>query len=417
MVDDGEPIVSGHNQRIAILLRTQCSHSRDTLRGIVDAVWSSGQPYARSTRANRPNLPWTLKLFSQLEHVGDAALLREIRGFDPHGIIFESFGASMSAQIGKLRRPKIEVFYYGSPAKHTTISTDHAAIAKLAAEYLVELGLRNFAFVGSSNYAFSEMRRQSFAEALHKLPILKRGPSAGAYGLEYFDRSDPNWRRHTASWLQALPRPIGIFAANDLFATEILQELMQHDWRIPEDAALLGVDDDELQCTLAYPPLSSIQPGFRQIGRAAAHALGQLFTVADLPPTAIRIPPLRVVVRQSTDITHISDKHIAAALQFIRANPTRNMTVKELMHRLPTNRRYLERAFVQILGRTLMEEIHRVRIIKIKELLMAGKTIQQISHEMQFSSPKYMTTLFHRLTGTTPSAFQATLTRPLLSNE
>ncbi len=330
-------------------------------------------------------------------------------------MIFETFGDDMYARIGEVRCPGVEVFQVSRTASlYASVNTDHLMIGRLAAEYLTELGLRHFAFFGGSQYTYSQRRLEGFQDCLRNPPKSRLQMGQPRQEAQVFDRCLPGWQALIESWLKNLPRPVGIFAANDLFATEILQELIKTGWRIPEDAAVLGVDDDELQCNLAYPPISSIQPGFRQVGRAAARMLEQLLKGEEVA-AAVSVPPLRVVARYSTDITHVDNEFVAEALRCIRGSPLTNLSVKVLLNRIPTNRRRLERAFVETLGRTPMEEIHRVRVLKIKELLMAGKSIEQTAREMHFSSPKYMTTLFRRITGLTPSEYQAELQNPLMN--
>ena|GEM_PF-210377 len=395
--------MTAENARVALVLRTQCAHSREALRGIIDAVWYGGGAVRRTTHASRPLLPWTLKLFSQLEHTGVDSLFAELRQFKADGIIFESFGEAMSDRINRLKCPVVELFWPSLiNRRHPGVSVNDEQIGRMAAEHLIESGLRYFAFFGGAQYMYSVSRFAGFQRALHEFSRGKNRAPRPATDIHTFDRCPTDWRDRIKLWLDGLPRPIGIFAANDLFATEIVQELNKYQWSVPEDAAVLGVDDDELQCNLAYPPISSIQPGFRQAGRAAAKMLERLLNGEEVSNT-VEISPLRVVVRHSTDITHVEDENVGVALRFIREHPTANLSVKVLLHRMATNRRHLERAFLETLGRTPLEEIHRVRILKIKELLLTGKSVEQAARDMHFSSSKYLTTLSHRVTDEGPN--------------
>ena len=154
-------------------------------------------------------------------------------------------------------------------------------------------------------------------------------------------------------------------------------------------------------------------PGFRQVGRAAVGLLAQMFANSEEVAGETFISPLRVVARQSTDILCLPDAQVAAAVRYIRSHAMDNISVKELVQKVPGNRRRLENKFADLVGRTPMEEIHRVRIGKAKELLRMGKSVEQAAYEMHFSSPKYFATLFRRITGLTPSEFKLRDGQPL----
>lgn len=320
----------------------------------------------------------------------------------------------MRGIVNQIPGPKVELYPFGARPNWPGISSDDVAVGRLAAEYFQGLSLRHFAFFGDERYEYSRLRRTGFQDALNAALRPKEHKLKSPVIVPYCDRGSNTWRAGVRQWVNTLQFPVGIFAANDLFATELMEELAQTHWNIPEEIAVLGVDNDDLLCNLAYPRVSSVVPGFRQVGRAAVGLLAQLFAKNCAVPHESLIPPLRVVTRQSTDILHVPDAQVAAAVRYIRSHALDNISVKELVQKVPGNRRRLERRFFDLIGRTPMEEIHRVRIAKAKLLLMEGKSVEQVAYEMHFSSPKYFSTLFRRVTALTPSEFKLRDYQPLL---
>jgi LacI family transcriptional regulator len=207
-------------------------------------------------------------------------------------------------------------------------------------------------------------------------------------------------------WLASLPRPLAVFAANDLWGFELVQAARERRLHVPEDVAILGVDNDQLICEIAHPPLSSIRLGAERIGREAVALLGRL--LRGKPPEAglLRVPPLDVVTRHSTDVLAVEDPEVAGALRHIRQHAAEGLSVKQLLTALPVNRRTLERRFVRALGHTPLEEIRRVRFERVKALLRADLAIYDVAARCGFASAAYLTTSFLQATGMTPSVYR-----------
>ena len=400
--------------RIALSLNVQHGYARETMRGILDAAMPHQGFGNAPARRQRGSQQWQFQLFARIDDPSGHRQLREMRSFAPHGIIYENLrlqnyeklGCTLRNVLEPIPGPKVELYPFCTRPKWPAISSDDLAVGRLAAEHFQGLGLRHFAFFGDAFHEYSRLRRVGFNDALRlsARPQDHNGKSFPA--VPYFDCGKQNWRDVVRAWVGSLQLPVGIFAANDFFATELLQEMADTAWKVPEEIAVLGVDNDDLLCHLAHTRISSIVPGFRQVGRAAVGVLAQLFAGNGAAPSETFISPMRVVTRQSTDILHVPDAQVAAAIQYIRSRVMDNISVKELVQKVPGNRRRLEKRFFGQIGRTLMEEIHRVRIAQAKLLLSEGKSVEQTAYEMHFSSPKYFATLFHRVTGLTPSEFK-----------
>ena len=184
---------------------------------------------------------------------------------------------------------------------------------------------------------------------------------------------DP-WRSDStgiARWIRSPPRPAGVLAAWDGCAVQILQVCRRIGVAVPDDLAVVGVDDDELLCDLADPPLTSIATGVHEIGYRAAELLDRMMAGEEVPPGAQPVRPLGVVTRQSTDMLAIDDRHVSQALRFIRERACHAIRVEDVLTVVPLTRRVLESRFKRLLGHTPHEEIVRTQLRRVEELLIA----------------------------------------------
>jgi LacI family transcriptional regulator len=177
--------------------------------------------------------------------------------------------------------------------------------------------------------------------------------------------------------------------------------------RVPEDIALLGVDNDELECLLANPPLSSIANPAEQIGYTAAQLLDQLMSGRRPRKQTIWIPPGDVVVRQSTDIVAFGDADVAAALQFIRDHLAEDITVAAIARHVSISRRGLERRFRHHLGRTMLQEIQRARVERVRRLLAeTDLPMLLVARRSGFATSQRLAVVFRQVCGDSPTAFR-----------
>jgi LacI family transcriptional regulator len=214
-------------------------------------------------------------------------------------------------------------------------------------------------------------------------------------------------RRRLAAWIKALPRPIGIMAAYDIRGRQVLDVCRELGIHVPDQAAVIGVDNDELLCDFASPSLSSVRPNAVRTGYEAAALLDRLMRGERLAATAILVPPLGVVTRGSTDTLAIDDAEISAAVRFIREQALRDITVRDVLAKVPLSRRVLEARFKQLIGRTPHEEIERVKIEHVKRMLAeTDLTLAAIAHRSGYKHVEYMCVAFKRATGTPPGKYR-----------
>ena len=209
------------------------------------------------------------------------------------------------------------------------------------------------------------------------------------------------------AWLKSLPRPVAIMACNDICGRQVLEASLGQGLNVPDDVAVLGVDDDGLICNLANPPLSSVAFNLEQAGYQAAEVLDGLMAGRIREPQRIMVPSLWVVARRSTDVIATDDRHLSGALRFIRDHARHAIGVSDVVQQAGLSRRGLEIRFRQILGRSIRSEIERVRLAFAKQLLLeTALPLQRIATLVGFGSLPYLSNVFRRETGLTLAQFR-----------
>jgi LacI family transcriptional regulator len=263
------------------------------------------------------------------------------------------------------------------------------------------LGLRNFAYCGAPPDRFNgwvNERERAFREFVE---------AAGFQCKTFKGRYRPanHWKRSQAElgkWLTSLPRPVGLFGCNDSRARNVLQACHSVGLNVPEDIAVIGVDNDDIMCELSRPPLTSIEQGAIRIGFEAAMILNSLRS-GKQPPDSTAIAPEGVVVRRSTERLATDDEDVAKALRFIRAHACRPIRVRDVLEVVAVSRSTLESRFREMIGRSIHCEIRRVQIERAIHLLRSTHlSMKRVSHEVGASSVQYFTSMVREHTGKTP---------------
>ena len=268
----------------------------------------------------------------------------------------------------------------------------NTAIAKLAANHFIERGFRRFAYAGNREHYFSQVRFQAFKSALK---------DAGFDDCQYLpDGQD-------LRSLRSEGKPVAIFACSDERARQILSACVRCHVKVPQEAAVVGVENDEAMCELADVPMSSIDPNGRRIGFEAAAALDELMNGHRLENKLVEVPPAGLVVRSSSDVLAIPDEEVANAMRYMQAHACDPMRVEDMMGVLKVSRRTLEKRFRTIVGRTLHDEIRRLQFERARKLLSeTDLRIPQVATKCGFRDPKRFTTLFREEFGAPPVAFR-----------
>jgi LacI family transcriptional regulator len=208
-------------------------------------------------------------------------------------------------------------------------------------------------------------------------------------------------------WLRSLPKPIGLMASNDLRAHQILMLCGDNHLAVPDEVAVIGVDNDEVICGLTQPPLSSVEQDPEEVGYQAAGVLDGLMRGGPAPASSFIVGPKGVVARQSTDFVAVGDADVAAALRFIREHACDGISVDAILAQVPVSRRTLERRFAALLDRSPRDEILRVQLRHVKQLLtVTDYPLSKIAEMSGFHYVESMCSLFKSVTGQTPGQYR-----------
>jgi LacI family transcriptional regulator len=394
---DGYEIRNG-SKRIALLLDADREYARSNIRGIQ----RSRLEYA--TAEGEPPGAWEFRLFRRQVGPGQDEHIAKLRQWAPHGVLIEAGNVAEIETLNKLGCPYIRLGFELSSEPFPTVTTDEAAIGELAARHLIDIGLENFAYYHQYHTPWTQCRLDGFAREV-KPRELHVCPAPKATFLPGRDFS-PDARKTLIDWLCGLPLPVGIFAACDDWAINVIECAHACKLRVPEDVAILGVDDDYLLCNMVIPALSSVRQAGEQVGRTAFQMLRK--TILGYPITATQavIRPLSVMARASTDVIHVDDPAVRAAILYIRTHRDENFGVKQLLPHVGLNRRSLEIRFKRVCGRTLGAEIRRARMERVKTFLRSDMTIDQIAHALHFASGGHLARTFRREVGFSPSQYR-----------
>ena len=375
-----------------------------------------------SNKASRDKLRGILKYVRLHGHwlvhpvIGKTAeqQLNEIRHWEGSGIISETYAITDAFEkaIVEAHLPTVLLDPVDShcvpPHPFSTLCSircDGHAVGRLAAEHLMELKCRHFAFVGYiHDVNWSRNRYEGFATRLAESDF---------QSFDYGNLSEEeqfDWgieRKRLCAWLQRLPKPVGILVANDSRGRQVIEACQIAEIDIPEEVAILGVDNDELICETTDPPLSSIVTDNEGCGYRAAEMLDALMRRNYRKQRNDHYGPLYVVQRRSTETMMISDRIVIQALEFIRLNSSSPIGVNDVSKHLDLSRRLLELRFKESLGRTVRDEIMRVRMDRVRNFLIGTDLhISEIAVLCGFPNEYYLCTIFKRVFGVTMSQFR-----------
>ena len=375
-------------KRVALIVGQDIGYCRGVLRGV--------QAFA-ATRES-----WIFRDAAPSLSVVDA-----VREWAPSGIVAHLFDPAVAEALRQLGKPIVNVTST-LDLDLPLVEIDHNAVGRTAADHFIQAGFRNFGYFGSETAGFSIVREGSYRTRLKEA-----GFNCSACHAEYLPRPSPSasWTevdKAVRTWLIGLPKPVGIFASNDVPARELAEICRLLSIRIPEDVALLGVDDDELECGLSFPPLSSIALPAERVGFEAAKLLSDLMAGREPPARRMMLPPGSVVVRQSTDIVAVDVPDVAQALRYIRLNACRPIGVDDVLNIVQISRRKLERDFQRVIGRTILESIRRTRIEKAMRLLATtALPTPAIAEQSGFDGARRLSVVFRQVMGMTPTEYRA----------
>ena len=256
------------------------------------------------------------------------------------------------------------------------ITADYLGTGKMAARFYLERGFRHFGFFGFRNVCWSDERCQGFRREVEAAGY---GNSFYEYNLQEIDRLWYYEREQLAEWLRMIPKPIAVMACDDNQAFNLIEACHSAGVKVPAEVSVMGVDNDELLCSLGNPTLSSIQVDIEEGGCRTAELIERMVTHPDTPLQDIVLRPVKIVGRISTAAFATDDVQIQKAVQYIHQNYQKKISVKDVMGEVALSRRLLERRFKQVTGQTLYQYITDLKIKRFAELLLDDKDEQVTS--------------------------------------
>ena len=331
----------------------------------------------------------------------------DLRGWRGDGII-AALNTPAEANCAKgLSLPIVNISATLAKTPVPRVSCDSRVVGELAAEHLVERGFQQFAFYGLRGVAYSALRQEGFNARLavagcRSVSVLMP-PTYRARSLQWRDQ-----QRKLVHWLGRLPKPVGLLAVTDYRARQVLDACRQVGLRVPQQVAVIGVDNEEVICGHVQPRLSSVARNNVQEGYHAAAMLSLLLRRKPVPSMEETIAPIGVVARESTETVAFQDPRLCEAIDYLNEHIASPLGVQELASHVGVSRRWMEYAFREALGESPYQYIRRRRLKLAQRLLETNSRtkIYEIAQQTGFSSAKQFSMAFSQEFGTSPREYQ-----------
>lgn len=379
--------------KIILLIERSRSFGRGLLHGIIQYSNLHG--------------PWLCYMEPEFYRQEKELSQKWFRALDADGIMAHVWNPDLTETIVNLGIPAIIHGLIEKPIRRAyPLLTDEAGTGHMAAEYFMERGFKNFAYCGF-DMVWSRQKGDGFKQTLMNAGFnvsVYRQPAAAHL------RESAKEQLIIANWLTSLPKPLALMACNDDRAVDVLAACKIAQFKIPEDIAILGVDNDELICNFSYPKLSSIVLSAERAGYEAAKVLDKLMKGKKIPKNEkpVTILPLHVVTRQSTDTIAIEDKTVAKAVSFIRKNSKKLIQVNDVAQVVGLSRRALEQHFRKALNHSVHEEIKYTRVNQMANLLIGTNlSVSQIAELLGYPyAANNISRYFKQQKGITPIQYR-----------
>ncbi len=374
--------------RITLIVETAFASGRNIVRGVLRYARRQG-PWAIHHEWRNTDLffpPW-------------------IKNWTCDGIIARIETPRLAKALRALKAPVVDVLGALHLPKVPLVHVDDVAIARAAAAHLLERGFRHFAYCGIRSFSWSDARRRAFVEAL-----AREGHECAVHEWVMRDPSPWSWDRgqgEMTDWLLRLPKPLGIMLCNDAHGQFVLEACRRGHIAVPDEVAMVGVDNDEYVCNVCDPPLSSVAPDDERVGEEAARLLDAMMHGHEWGEGPILIPPSGVHTRLSSDTMAVRDPQVAMAVGYIRENARHGVRVDAVARAAGLSRSLLQRRFREALGRSVHDEIVRIRIEHARFLLEeSDMSLIEVAERSGFRHQAYLGDIFKRRLGQTPLAYR-----------
>jgi LacI family transcriptional regulator len=369
---------------VALLVETSLGSGRDILRGIAQYV--------------REHPGWSL--FHEPRSL-EESLPEWLEDWEGDGIIARIQNRTIAQAVCRTRLPVVDVLGLVPDLGIPLVHVDDREIARLAAEHLLERGFRQFGYLGLKNENWSIRRENYFRErvALEGCTVLSYAQARHFPNLMAWEEEEDA----LAAWIAQMPKPAGVMVCSDQRGLYFLEACRRAGIAVPDEVAVIGVDNDDALCEVGHPPLSSVWPAHSQVGYQAAVLLDALMRGQQPAPTPVLIAPSGIIVRQSTDVLAVADANIAKAVRAIRERACEGLSVDEVARRAGLSRSVLQRRFRHFLGKSVHEAILDMRLKRACQLILdTNLSLIDIAEKSGFKHQEYMGAVFKARLGKTP---------------
>lgn len=383
-------------RRIALLIESSRAYGRECLLGVA--------------RYARTHGPWEIL---HLERALDERLPRQVSEWAPSGLLTRIDSPAHYKAVDALQLPTVDLRGAYRPTLGAIFDTDHEMVSRLAFEHFRDLGFRSYAYCGYQGVDFSDTRGEAFVRFVEEY-----GFKANVFIPKRRVTSEEVTRRESlgeleaggglVGWLGSLPAPTAIMACNDMRGRQVLRACSEIGISVPDEIAVVGVDDDEVICELSIPPLSSVEPDAERLGFEAAAMLDSLLDGGQVPDNTVFVPPRGMRPRLSSETSAIDDPTVSQAVQVIRDRACEPLQMRDLLQTLGVSRSTLERRFRELLGRSPAAQIDLMRMRRAQTLLLeTDYKLSRVAKATGYQSAAQFVNSFKRSFGVTPGAFRS----------
>lgn len=366
---------------VALLIESSRAYGRGLLRGIAAYAQEQGD--------------WSLRHQEMTINADPPSWLSRWKG---HGVLVRAETPKMIEAIQDLGLPVIDLRCWRSAGKIPGFDTEPASVVKLAVDHLRDRGYTQFGFCGFGGANYSDRRLAEMRKYLRSLGHdVVAYESPGPVHATTFDAEQSGMLDEDGlgRWLKSLAKPVGVLACNDIRAQQLLNACHECNIHVPDEIAVVGVDNDDVICPLCSPPLTSVEPNTEKIGYEAAAMLDLMMAGESVPAELTWVPARRIVVRGSTDAIPVDDAEFTKAYRFIRENACRGVSVQDVADAVPMSRRSLERRMRTYLDQSPSDLIASIRLARIKELLeTTSQPLKKIARLTGFNYDEHMAKFF-----------------------
>ena len=377
----------GEGKHVAVAFRGGVAHLARLLHGITDYAKRRGD--------------WTLTFSPESMFIP----MRNLKGWPGHGVLALLQTEADARDARALRIPVVNLSGALGKTGLPRVVVDYRRIGRLAAEHLLDRGFQRFGFYGLTDRWHSHQRRSGFVERLEQEGLtcdVLEVPSGFAT-----PRAWRFWMQPLEDWLPKLKPPVGVLAVHDPRASLLVDACERLGLRVPDDVAVVGIDNDPLACEFARVPLTSVSRNDHRVGYEAAALLDRLMAGQPAPDEDLQIAPDGVVRRRSTESFAIEDPHVKRLIRYVTEHVAEPFGVERLDKLVPFSRRSLEHRFRDCLRCTPYEYILRIRVRRAEDLLAqtAKCDLGNVARACGFNDTRRFRLVFRQITGVTPTEY------------